>query len=200
MRKLVSSTFLTMDGVMQAPGGPGEDEAGGFASGGWSVHHWDDVLNDAMTGIMGKPFDMLLGRKTYEIFAAYWPNATEPGADELNNAQKYVVTRTLNQVSWKNSHLVKGDVAEEVARLKAMDGPELQVHGSSVLLQTLLKYHLLDEMHILTFPVTVGAGKRLFGEGANPGSFKLTGSKVSPSGVVIATYQYSGELKTGTFG
>lgn len=200
MRKLVTSTFLTFDGVMQAPGGPEEDEAGGFKWGGWSVNYFDEIVGQAMTDIMDaqRP-DLLLGRKTYEIFAAYWPHSTEPGADILNNAKKYVVSRTLNTVNWANSVLVKGDVAAEITKLKGMDGPELQVHGSGNLIQTLLKHHLIDMMHLLIFPVTVGQGKRLFGEGTRPSGFKLLNSKVSSSGVIIATYAREGELKTGTF-
>lgn len=199
MRKLVTSTFVTLDGVMQAPGGPEEDDSGGFTSGGWSVNYWDDTVSQAMTAIMAKHPDLLLGRKTYEIFAGYWPTSTEPGADALNNAKKYVVSTTLDTVDWNNSTLVKGDVVKEIARLKELDGPELQVHGSSNLIQTLLKYNLIDEMHLMIFPVSVGSGKRFFGEGANPSDFKLLESNISGTGVIIATYGQRGELKTGSF-
>jgi dihydrofolate reductase len=199
MRKLVTSTFVTLDGVMQAPGGPEEDDSGGFTSGGWSVNYWDDTVSQAMTAIMAKHPDLLLGRKTYEIFAGYWPTSTEPGADELNNAKKYVVSTTLDTVDWNNSTLVKGDVVKEIARLKELDGPELQVHGSSNLIQTLLKHNLIDEMHLMIFPVSVGAGKRFFGEGANPSDFKLLESNISGTGVIIATYGQRGELKIGSF-
>lgn len=200
MRKLVTSTFLTLDGIMQAPGGPGEDDSGGFQWGGWSVNYWDDMMDQAMGEIMGKPYELLLGRKTYEIFAAYWPNAKdEPGANELNNARKYVVSRTLERVDWNNSTLIRGDAVEEITRLKGLDGPELQVHGSSNLIQTLLKHNLIDEMHLLIYPVVIGAGKRFFGEGAHPSGLKLIDSKTSARGVIITTYEPGSELKTGTF-
>jgi dihydrofolate reductase len=200
MRKLVTSTFVTLDGIMQAPGGPGEDDSGGFQWGGWSVNYWEEMMGQAMGETFAKQPELLLGRKTYEIFAAYWPNAGgEPGADNLNNAKKYVVSRTLDKVDWNNSTLIKGDVVKEITRLKRLDGPELQVHGSSNLIQTLLKYNLIDELHLLIFPVSIGIGKRLFGEGTNPSDFKLLDSKISSTGVIVATYGLRGELKTGTF-
>jgi dihydrofolate reductase len=199
MRKLVTSTFVTLDGIMQAPGGPGEDDSGGFNRGGWSVNYWDDIVDQAMDKVFAKRPELLLGRKTYEIFAAYWPNADEPGADDLNNAKKYVVSRTLDKVDWNNSTLIKGDVVKEITRLKELDAPELQVHGSSNLIQTLLKHDLIDEMHLVIFPVVIGKGKRFFGEGTHPSSFKLVDSKTSSTGVIIATYERSGELKAGTF-
>jgi dihydrofolate reductase len=201
MRKLTTTTFITLDGVMQAPGGPGEDNSGGFQSEGWSVHYWDEALDQAMAEVFAKRPELLLGRKTYEIFATFWPNASaEEGADDLNNAKKYVVSRTLDKVDWQNSVLIKGDVVKEITRLKEMDGPEIQVHGSSDLIQTLLKHNLIDEMHMLIFPVAVGSGKRFFGEGTNPSDFKLRESKISSKGVIIATYEKGGELKTGSFG
>lgn len=199
MRKLVTSTFLTLDGVMQAPGGPGEDDSGGFTSGGWSVNYFDDRVGQAMDEIFAKKPDLLLGRKTYDIFAAYWPQATEPGSENLNDAKKYVVSRTLARVDWINSTLIKGDAVQEIIKLKESDGPELQVHGSSNLIQTLLKHDLVDEMHILIFPVTVGNGKRLFGAGTNPSAFQLVKSQIAGTGVIITTYEHAGELKTGTF-
>jgi dihydrofolate reductase len=200
MRKIVAVTFVTLDGIMQAPGGPGEDDSGGFKSGGWSVNYWDDVVAQAMTEVFAKHPDLLLGRKTYDIFAAYWPHAKpEDGADDLNNAKKYVVSRTLDKVEWQNSALIKGDVVKEIGKLKEMEGPELQVHGSSDLLQTLLKHNLVDQLHLKIFPVAIGNGKRLFGEGTNPSSFKLLDSKISSTGIIIATYEQNGELKTGTF-
>ena len=199
MRKLVVSTFMTLDGVMQAPGGPPEDPSGGFSYGGWSVNYWDDQMNQSMAESMASKPDFVLGRKTYDIFAAYWPNTTEPGAEDLNNARKYVASRTLNKVDWQNSTLIKGDVAKEVARLKEADGPELQVLGSSNLLQTLFKHNLIDELFLMIFPVAVGNGKRLFGEGTNPSGFKLLKSTITGTGVIVATYAYGGELKTGSF-
>lgn len=199
-RKLVTSTFVTLDGIMQAPGGPGEDDSGGFTSGGWSVNYWDDMMGQVMGETFAKQPELVLGRKTYEIFAAYWPNAKdEPGADNLNNAKKYVVSRTLGHVDWNNSTLIKGDVVKEITRLKGLDGPELQVHGSSNLIQTLLRHDLIDELHLWIFPVVTGNGKRLFGEGTNPSDFKLLDSKTSSTGVIIATYALRGELKTGSF-
>jgi dihydrofolate reductase len=200
MRKLVTVTFVTLDGVMQAPGGPGEDDSGGLTAGGWAFNYWDDVLDQAMGEIFARQPELVLGRKTYDIFAAYWPNAAdEPGADNLNNAKKYVASRTLATVDWNNSTLLKGDVVEAITRLKEQDGPELQVHGSSDLIQTLLRHNLVDEMHLLIFPVTIGKGKRLFGEGTNPSGFKLRDSKIAGTGVIIATYEHSGELQTGSF-
>jgi dihydrofolate reductase len=200
MRKIVSSTFLTLDGIMQAPGGPGEDDDNGFKSGGWSVNYFDEVVGEAMGGIFAPKPDLLLGRRTYQIFAAYWPTSTEEGAEDLNDAKKYVVSRTLDKVEWQNSVLVKGDVVKEIQKLKEADGPEIQVHGSANLLQTLLQHRLVDELHVLIFPVTVGKGKRLFGETVDPAAYKVLTSKVSPSGVIMVRYAQDGDLKTGTFG
>jgi dihydrofolate reductase len=200
MRKLITSTFVTLDGIMQAPGGPGEDDSGGFKSGGWSVNYWDEMMGQVMGEIMAKNHELLLGRKTYEIFAAYWPyHEDEPGADNLNDAKKYVVSRTLDRVEWNNSTLIKGDVVKEITRLKGSDGPELQVHGSSNLIQTLLKHNLIDELHLWIFPVAVGNGKRFFGEEINPSNLKLLDCRTSSTGVIIATYEPGGELITGTF-
>jgi dihydrofolate reductase len=199
MRKLVVNTFVSLDGVMQAPGGPEEDPTGGFELGGWSVNFWDDRMNQAMGEFMGKPFDLVLGRKTYEIFAAHWPHTDEPGAAELNRATKYVASRTLDTLEWENSQLLEGDVGEAVARLKEEDGPELQVHGSSDLIQTLSRHGLIDEFRVWIFPVVLGTGKRLFGEGAAPTALKLVNSQVSTTGVVMGTYEPGGELQTGSF-
>ena len=199
MRKLVVGTFLTLDGVMQAPGGPEEDPTGGFAHGGWSVTYWDDVLGAEMSEWMGRGFDLVLGRKTYEIFAAYWPHSTDPGAAELNAATKHVASRTLDRVEWQNSHLLEGDVADAVRRLKEQDGPELQVHGSGDLLQTLQRHDLVDEYRLKVFPLVLGTGKRLFGDGAIPAAFRLTDSKVASTGVVIARYERAGEVEYGSF-
>ena len=200
MRKLIVTTFLTLDGVMQAPGGPEEDTSGGFTQGGWSVNYWDDRMGEVMDGIMGKPFDLVLGRKTYEIFAAAWPHATEEqGAKPLNDATKHVASRTLTSLEWQNSVLIEGDVVEAVRALKQQDGPELQVHGSGNLLQTLISNDLIDEYHLWTFPVVVGPGKRLFAEQTVPAALKLVDTVTSSTGVVIATYVPAGELVTGTF-
>jgi dihydrofolate reductase len=199
MRKLIVNTFLTLDGVMQAPGGPEEDPSGGFAHGGWSVNYWDDQMGQIMGETMGKPFDLVLGRKTYEIFSAHWPHVDDPGAKPLNEATKYVASRTLRLLDWNNSVLIEGDVAEGVAALKQQEGPELQVHGSANLIQTLLRNKLIDEYRLWTFPVVVGHGKRLFSDGTMPAGLKLIDSKVSTTGVVIATYGPGGEIVTGSF-
>ena len=173
MRKLSVNTFVTLDGVMQGPGGPEEDPSGGFKHGGWSVNYWDERMGQIMGEFMGKPFDLLLGRKTYEIFAAHWPRVKDdPAADKLNNANKYVASRTLDAVEWQNSTLIKGDVGEEVARLKEQAGPEIQVHGS---------------------------GKRLFADGTIPAGLKLVDSQTSSTGVVIAKYERDGNVEYGSF-
>ena len=185
---------------MQAPGGPDEDTSGSFKHGGWSVGYWDGVMGEGMSEQMGHPYDLLLGQKTYEIFAAYWPKAKDvPGADGLNRARKYVVSRTLKKLGWNNSVLLTGNFPEEIMKLKRQDGPELQVHGSSNLIQTLLKHDLADEFRLKIFPVTIGHGKRLFGDGTMPASFKLLESKTSSTGVIVATYRRDGEIKTGSF-
>ena len=199
MRKLKVTTFLTLDGVMQAPGGPEEDSAGQFTEGGWSFGYWDEHLDREMTEFMAGPFELLLGRKTYEIFAGFWPNSTDPGADVLNRARKHVASRTLKSVDWNNSTLIKGDVAKYVAELKRSDGPEIQVHGSGDLIQTLLRNALVDEFHLMIFPVVLGQGKRLFADGAIPAGLRATGVKTSSSGVVIATYEPAGAIKKGSF-
>ncbi len=214
MRDLVVSTFMTLDGVMQAPGGPEEDPSGGFAHGGWSVNYWDDVMNAVMTESFATPSDLLLGRRTYEIFAAHWPHVSEQeraerggtasevddsAAATLNSARKYVASRTLDTVEWNNSTLLDGDAADAVAALKAEDGPDLLVQGSGDLIQTLLEHDLVDEFRIWTFPVVVGAGKRLFGDGSSPAGLELVDSKVSTTGVVMATYRRSGDVEPGAF-
>jgi dihydrofolate reductase len=200
MRRLVVSTFLTLDGVMQAPGAPEEDVDGGFAFGGWSVNFWDDLMGQVMTEAMSVPFDLVLGRRTYDIFAAYWPNASEQaGAKPLNDATKYVASRSRPSLTWDRSVLIDGDTAEGVAKLKQEDGPELQVHGSGNLVQTLMHHELVDEYRLWVFPVVIGSGKRLFADGAIPGSLRLLDTKVSTTGVVIGTYEPAGELVTGSF-
>ena len=202
MRKLVVLTFITIDGVMQAPGGPEEDPTGGFKHGGWVAGYFDDFLGKVMDGQMNKPFDLLLGRKTYEIFAAHWPYVKtddDPVAAGINKAKKYVASKTLKKLDWSNSELIKGDVAKEVKKLKELDGPEIQVHGSGGLIQTLLKHDLVDELLLKIFPITLGRGKRLFAEGTIPVGFKLLESGTSPSGVIVAAYVRSGEVKTGSF-
>jgi dihydrofolate reductase len=200
MRKLIVSTFLTLDGVMQAPGGPGEDDSGGFAHGGWSVNYWDEQMGQVMDEATSKPFAMVLGRKTYDIMAAYWPHAPEEaGAKTFNDATKYVASRRHPRLVWSNSVLIEGDAAERIAALKQEDGPELQVHGSGNLIQTLLRHNLVDQYRLWVFPVVVGSGKRLFAEGTIPSGLKLVDSKVSTTGVVIGTYEPAGEIVTGSF-
>ncbi len=199
MRKLVVNTFTTLDGVMQAPGGPQEDPTGGFEHGGWSFGYWDEAMGQWMDEFMGGPFELLLGRKTYEIFAAHWPHSTEPVADQLNAATKYVASRTLNAVGWENSQLLEGDAADAVARLKEQDGPDLHVHGSANLIQTLLRHDLIDEFRVWIFPVVLGSGKRLFGDGTRPAGLELVDSKTSTTGVVFLTYTPAGEPRYGSF-
>jgi dihydrofolate reductase len=200
MRKLVVTTFLTLDGVMQAPGGPREDESGGFAYGGWSVNYWDDRMGQVMGEAMSTPFDLVLGRRTYDIFAAHWPHAgDDPAAKPLNDATKYVASRSRPTLEWSNSLLIEGDAAEGVAALKDQDGPELQVHGSGNLVQTLQRHRLVDVYRLWVFPLVLGSGKRLFAEGAVPGGLRLVDSSVSSTGVVIGTYEPAGEIVTGSF-
>jgi dihydrofolate reductase len=201
MRELLVTTFLTLDGVMQAPGGPEEDDEGGFALGGWSVNYWDERMGEVMGEAMSVPFDLVLGRRTYDLFAAYWPHASEAdGAKPLNDATKYVVSRGHPSLEWGPSVLIDGDAAEGIAALKQTDGPELQVHGSGNLVQTLMRHHLVDRYRLWTFPVVVGSGKRLFADGTVPAGLKLVDSTVSTTGVVIGTYEPAGEIVTGTFG
>jgi dihydrofolate reductase len=195
----VAVSQMTLDGVMQAPGGPEEDPTGGFEIGGWSFGYFDDVLGQQVGEAMAKPFDMVLGRKTYEIFAAHWPFDEGPIADRMNAATKHVASRTLKSVDWAGSKLIEGDVATAVRDLREEDGPELRVLGSSELLQTLLGAGLVDEFRLWVFPVIAGSGKRLFGDGAAPAGLKLVSSETSPSGVFIATYEPEGEIRKGSF-
>jgi len=200
MRKLIVSTFLTLDGVMQAPGGAEEDDSGDFALGGWSVNYWDDMMGQFMGDAMSGTFDLLLGGRTYDIFAAYWPHAPEEaGAKPLNEATKYVASRSHRELGWGPSVLIEGDAATGVAELKRGDGPELQVHGSANLIQTLLRHNLVDEFRLWVFRLVIGSGKRLFSDGTIPAALKLVDSKVSTTGVVIGTYEPAGEVVTGSF-
>jgi dihydrofolate reductase len=200
MRKLIVQTFLTLDGVMQAPGGPQEDDEGGFTQGGWSVNYWDDQMGEVMGEATSRPFAMVLGRKTYDIMAAYWPTAAEDtGAKVFNDATKYVASRSPRKLEWSNSVLIEGDAADGLATLKKEDGPELQVHGSANLIQTLLRNNLVDEYRLWVFPVVIGSGKRLFADGAIPSGLKLGDSKVSTTGVVMGTYEPAGEIPIGSF-
>lgn len=197
MRKLVVLTFVSMDGVMQAPGGKGEDPSGGFNLEGWTVPFFDERLGEEMGKQMGQPFDLLLGRKTYDIFKPYWSRQGDD--DPINSARKYVVTRGTVNMDWKETVPVTGDVVAEIRRIKEQDGPMLQVHGSSDLIQSLLAHDLVDELWLKIFPVVLGSGKRLFGSGTIPGAFTLVESNVSPSGVIVASYRRNGDVLTGTF-
>jgi dihydrofolate reductase len=198
MREITVLSFITLDGVMQAPGGPEEDPGGNFTHGGWTVPYFDEFLGDVMTEQMSQPFDLLLGRKTFEIFASYWPHHEEEGAG-INNATKYVASNTLAAHEWEKSVFLSGDVVDAIKQLKGGDGPDLQVHGSGELIQTLLEHDLVDEFWLKIFPVVLGTGKRLFGNGTIPAAFSLVDSKTSPSGVIIATLNRAGDITTGSF-
>ncbi len=191
MRKIIAITQVTVDGVMQAPGGSEEDLRSGFTHGGWAMPFVDDALDIVETA---GEYDMLLGRRTYAIFAAYWPYQDNPIAEAFNKATKYVVTRTLDHLDWQKSQRIDGDVVEEVHRLKASDGPELHIWGSSELLQTLIAADLIDEYRIAVFPVVLGEGKRLFENGVPPRILALVDTRSTPSGVVVNTYHPAGPL------
>ena len=199
MRKLVVLTFTTLDSVMQAPGGPDEDVSDGFEHGGWMVGYWDDELAEVMGESMTPPFDLVLGRKTYEIMARHWPHSDEPGADLMNRATKHVASTTLTQLDWQNSTLIEPNVVEGIHALKAEDGPELQVHGSANLIQTLLEHGLVDEFRLKVFPLVLGSGKRLFGDGTVPAGFEVASARVLSSGVIVANYRTGAEIRYGSF-
>jgi len=183
---------------MQGPGGPTEDPSGNFTLGGWTVPYFDEFLGNVMTEQMGQPFDLLLGRKTFEIFASYWPQHEEEGAG-INKATKYVASNTMKSHNWQKSVFLSGNVPEEIKKLKEQDGPDLQVHGSANLIQTLLEHDLVDEFWLKIFPVTLGMGKRLFDQGTISAAYSLVDSKASPAGVIVATLQRAGDVKTGSF-
>ena len=200
MRKLVAGTFLTLDGVMQAPGGADEDRDGGFEHGGWLVPYFDDRLGEIMTEWTTRAGAFLLGRRTYEIFAGAWPTVTDPAdaiAAALNTRPKYVASRTLADLAWNNSHLLEGDLVEDVRKLKAQDGDEIQVHGSGGLLQTLLAHDLVDTLRLWHFPVVIGTGKRLFGGGEIPRRFELVDTQAAGTGAILHVYERTGELRYG---
>jgi dihydrofolate reductase len=188
---------MSLDGVMQAPGGPDEDPTGGFELGGWAVNYFDDTMMSRMEE--SAPYELLLGRGTYEIFAAHWPYDEGPIADHLNSTRKHVASTTLDHVDWNNSTLIDGDVADYVKALKAEDGPEIQVHGSPGLLQTLLEHDLIDEYRLWIFPVVLGQGKPVFGDGAIPAGLKLAGSDVTATGVTVNVYHRAGAIDPGSF-
>jgi dihydrofolate reductase len=201
MRKLIASTFTSLDGVMQAPGGPQEDPAGGFSLGGWSFTFWDEVMGISAAGFDGKEREVVLGRKTYEIFEAHWPYqpADAPTAISLNAARKHVASRTLKQLEWNNSTLLQGDVVSALTALKSQPGHDLQIIGSSNLIQTLHTASLIDEYNVWTFPVVLGHGKRLFEATARPVALRLVANKISTTGVVMSTYVPTGNIPLGSF-
>jgi dihydrofolate reductase len=211
MRKIVAGAYISLDGVMQAPGAPEEDPTGGFKHGGWVAAYWDDVIGAAMDETFAAPFDLLLGRKTYDIFAAHWPYIeTDPKksafdklvadvARTFNSAIKYVATRSPQTLAWQNSELLGSDIVTTLKELKTKSGPTLLIQGSSDLIQTLLKHDLIDEFRLVIFPIVLGKGKRLFGEGTLPAAFRLVKSRASPNGAFIATYERAGDVETGSF-
>lgn len=202
MRKIVVLSFITLDGVMQAPGGPDEDKTSGFKYGGWQAPYGDEQFMKVMTKQLSVPFDLLLGRKTYDIFAGYWPNHPEIEfvATPFNKCTKYVVSHKHIDTPWENSELITGGVVTKLKKLKAGSGPMLQVHGSGNLVQTLLKHDLVDELWLKIYPLTLGTGKKLFEDGTIPAAFKLTEHSVSSDGVIFANYKRAGEVKIGTVG
>jgi len=202
MRRIIVATFTSLDGIMQAPGGPQEDPTGGFTFGGWTAPYFDEALGASLGEIFGRPFDLLLGRKTYDIFAGHWPYVTDPNdpiASVFNRVTKYVASRSTPALSWQNSRLLGEDVVQSLKKLKSEDGPDLLVQGSSDFLQTLWQNRLIDEFTVLIFPVILGKGKRLFGHGAAPSGLKLVKSKSYPTDVIVANYEPAGEVKIGDF-
>src|ERR1700761_6938909 len=202
MRRIVVATFISLDGVMQAPGGPAEDPTGGFSFGGWTAPHFDAALGGAMGEIFGRPFDLLLGRKTYDIFAGHWPFVSDPNdpiAPMFNRITKYVASRTRKSLDWQNSQLLGDDTVGALKKLKSEDGPDLLVQGSSGLLQTLWQNSLVDEFSVLTFPLVLGKGKRLFADGASPTGLKLIKAQTFPTGVIVANYRPDGPVRIGDF-
>lgn len=199
MRRVIVAGFVSLDGVMQAPGGPDEDPTGGFEHGGWVFPHWDEVTGEAIGRVFARPFDLLLGRRTYEIFAAHWPYQEGDIGEAFNAVTKYVATSSDAPLAWQNSVRLEGDVPDAVARLKQGDGPDLLTQGSSVLVQSLLAAGLVDELLLLVFPLLLGRGKKLLGEDARPGEWTLVDSRTSTKGVIVCRYRPSGPVRTGSF-
>lgn len=201
MRRIISGTFLSLDGVMQAPGGPDEDLESGFQFGGWAFHYFDEESGAALDEVLEKPFDLLLGRKTYDIFAGYWPRVSDdnPIAKRFNAVTKYVATRGGRPLEWNNSQSLGDDIVASLRGLKKSDGPDLLIQGSGDMIQTLLRHSLIDEFTVFIFPLILGKGKRLFAEGAIPAGLKLVESRSFPKGGIMARYQPAGEIKTGSF-
>jgi dihydrofolate reductase len=197
MRKVIVLEFITLDGVIQAGGGPEEDTSGGFAYGGWQAPYSDDVIGTVMNKQMNLPFDLLLGRKTFEIWAPYWPQHADewPG---VMSATKYVASNTMTSSQWQPSVFLGGDIAEKVSQLKQQEGPDLHVYGSANLVQTLMKHDLVDEFWLKIYPLTLGSGKRLFVDGTIPAAFKVTESQVSPTGIILVNYKRAGAVTTNT--
>ncbi len=201
MRKVTAATFISLDGIMQAPGGPQEDPTGGFEHGGWVFPHADETTGKVLFETFEKPFDLLLGRKTYDIFAAHWPHVgnDDPVATKFNSVTKYVATRGSGALNWNNSRSLGSDVVAAIKELKAGEGPDLLIQGSGNLIQTLLRNELIDEFKLMIFPLVLGGGKKLFADGAIPAAMKLVHTQSSPTGVIFATYQPDGPVKTGSF-
>ena len=200
MRKIIAGVFQSLDGVMQAPGAPEEDPTGGFTLGGWSATLWDEVMDQQMGGVLGGDFDLLLGRNTYDIFAAYWPfQQGDPIGAKFDAVTKYVVTASTGPLGWANSVAINGDAAAGIAGVKASDGPDLLIQGSTKLYPALIEAGLIDRLFLMTFPLVLGGGKRLFSNGVKPGALKLVDSKVSTTGVIIATYEPAGAVPIGSF-
>ncbi|TIX23799.1 MAG: dihydrofolate reductase, partial [Mesorhizobium sp.] len=197
MRKIIAATFVSLDGVMQAPGGPEEDPVGGFEFGGWTFHYFDEVAGTAMEELFSKPFALLLGRRTYDIFAAYWPYQKDSIADVFNPTTKYVATHRPNSLTWENTQSLGPDILARLKEIKQEDGPDLLIQGSGDLIQTLLANGLIDEIRLMIFPLLLGKGKRLFGDNAMPAAFKLVKSQATTTGVIMATYERAGEIRTG---
>lgn len=200
MRKIIVLSFVTLDGVMQAPGGPGEDDSGNFKYGGWTVPYFDEVAGEIMAEQMGQPFDLLLGRKTFEIFASYWPRHQEVDIGAaIHNANKYVASNTLTHHGWQHTTCLNGNVVEQIKNLKRQAGHSLHVHGSGQFIQTLLAHDLVDEFWLKIFPITLGTGKRLFAQGTLPAAYQLIESRTTPAGVIAAKLRRAGEVQTGSF-
>ncbi|AXR60743.1 dihydrofolate reductase family protein [Leptospira mayottensis] len=198
MRKVIVLEFMSLDGVIQGGGGPEEDTSGGFAYGGWTVPYSDDVTRAVMNQQMNLPFDLLLGRKTFDIWAPYWPKNSDFWPSVMS-ATKYVASNTMTSSEWQPSVFLNGDIAEKIKKLKQEEGPDLHVYGSANLVQTLMKQDLIDEFWLKIFPLTLGSGKRLFVDGTIPAAFKVMESQVSPNGIIIVNYKRAGEVKTGSF-
>jgi len=196
MRKVIVLEHISLDGVIQAPGGPDEDTSGGFAHGGWIASYSDAMLGTALRRQMNLPFDLLLGRNTYEIWAPYWPQHADAWLG-VNAATKYIASNTMTSGEWQPSVFLNGDIAEKVAKIKQQQGPDLHVWGSGNLIQTLIKHDLVDAFWLMIYPITLGVGKRLFADGTIPMSFKVTESIVTPNGVIVVNYERAGAITTG---